>query len=333
MKYFDVFINGYKGYWDYLVYEITHPSLHNYFVWLLLVSAFFFMIEVFAPWRKNQPRFRQDFWLDFFYMFFNFFIFSLVIYNAVSDVGVNLFSDFLGLFGIENLLLLQAQKLPVWIHLLIGFVLRDFIQWWIHRLLHYSEFLWEYHKVHHSVQQMGFAAHLRYHWMENVVYRTLEYIPLAMIGIGLTDFFIIHIFTLAVGHYNHSNISISGRYTAAVLGGLIGLFAIPQLGYAMWQTALIIVGMSAVFAFVLGPVMKYLFNSPEMHIWHHSYELPEDKRTGINFGLSLACWDYIFGTAHIPHDGRDIKLGFPGVEEFPKGFLEQNVHGFKQKKP
>ncbi len=79
------------------------------------------------------------------------------------------------------------------------------------------------YQVHHSVEEMGFAAHLRYHWMENIIYRTLEYIPLALLGIGLHDFFIIHIFTLAWGHYNHSNISVSGKITGGVLGALIGI--------------------------------------------------------------------------------------------------------------
>jgi len=244
---------------------------------------------------------------------------------------VNLFGDFLGIFGVSNLLALQVQALPVWGHLLIGFVLRDFIQWWTHRLLHKNERLWEFHKVHHSVQEMGFAAHLRYHWMENVVYRFIEYIPLAMIGIGLTDFFVIHIFTLAVGHYNHSNISISGRVTGGALGFLIGLYVYANSGLPT-NTALLTAGGCVVAgSFLLGPFMKYIFNSPEMHIWHHSYELPEDRRTGINFGLTLACWDYIFGTAYIPHEGRDIRLGFPGVESYPKKFVEQNLHGFGQK--
>ncbi|MDZ4704830.1 MAG: hypothetical protein SH848_12920, partial [Saprospiraceae bacterium] len=72
---------------------MTNPNWHNYFYWLLLVSAFFFVLELLAPWRKNQPKFRKDFWLDFFYMFFNFFVFSLVIYSAVSSVFVNLLND------------------------------------------------------------------------------------------------------------------------------------------------------------------------------------------------------------------------------------------------
>ena len=56
--------------------------------------------------------------------------------------------------------------------------------------------------------------------------------------------------------------------------------------------------------------------------------LPEDRRFGMNFGLTLSVWDYLFGTASIPSDGRDIELGFPGSEEFPADFLHQNLHGF-----
>lgn len=266
-------------------------------------------------------------------MFFNFFLFSLIIYNAASDVFVNLFNDFLGLFGIENLVALNVATWPVWGHLLLGFIVRDFIQWWTHRLLHYNKTLWEFHKVHHSVEEMGFAAHLRYHWMENVVYRTLEYIPLAMIGIGLTDFFIIHIFTLAVGHYNHSNISVDGKVTAGVLGGLISLYIISMTDFTFLENAGIAVASVLSTSLILGRFMKYIFNSPEMHIWHHSYELPDDHKYGINFGLTLALWDYIFGTAHIPHDGRDIKLGFPGMEDFPEEFLDQMAQGIISKKP
>jgi sterol desaturase/sphingolipid hydroxylase (fatty acid hydroxylase superfamily) len=168
------------------------------------------------------------------------------------------------------------------------FVARDFIQWWVHRLLHWSPVLWEFHKVHHSVEQMGVAAHLRYHWMETIVYRFIEYLPLAMIGFGIDDFFIVHIISLSIGHFNHSNFTVN-----------------------------------------LGP-LKYIFNNPAMHIWHHAYEMPENRKYGINFGISLSLWDYIFGTAHIPHNGRDIKLGFPGLEKFPKRFFSQIAHGFKR---
>lgn len=289
MEYWELIKNSYTGFANYLWNSIVNPSVNSYFYWLIGVSIFFFILELISPWRKDQPKFRKDFWLDFFYMFFNFFLFSLIIFNAASDVVVNLFNDALAAVGITNLVAFEVMSWPVWTHLLIGFLVRDFVQWWIHRLLHRVPWLWEFHKVHHSVKQMGFAAHLRYHWMENVTYRTLEYIPLALIGIGLRDFFIIHIFTLAVGHFNHSNFKVN-----------------------------------------LGP-LKYIFNNPQMHIWHHVKALPEERRMGVNFGLTLSIWDYLFKTNYIPEDGRDIELGFPKDEQFPDDFIGQEFHGILKK--
>jgi sterol desaturase/sphingolipid hydroxylase (fatty acid hydroxylase superfamily) len=126
--------------------------------------------------------------------------------------------------------------------------------------------------------------------METVVYRSVEYLPLAMIGFGIDDFFIVHIFTLAVGHFNHSNLTVN-----------------------------------------LGP-LKYIFNNPQMHIWHHSEYLPPDRPKGVNFGLTFSMWDYLWGTDYIPYNGRDIKLGFPEVEQFPKTFWKQVTHGFGRAK-
>jgi sterol desaturase/sphingolipid hydroxylase (fatty acid hydroxylase superfamily) len=204
-------------------------------------------------------------------------------------------------------------------------------------LLHRVEWLWQFHKVHHSVEEMGFAAHLRYHWMETIVYRTIEYIPLALLGIGLYDFFIIHIFALAIGHYNHSNFRIDGKITGSIVGFLIGI--VMAVGLAdinlLLDSGIVIkiatiAGTTIAGYFILGPFMKKIFNSPEMHIWHHAYELPANRKYGINFGISLAIWDYIFGTAEIPYDGRDIKLGFPGVEKFPDSFTGQMAYGIKE---
>lgn len=336
-KYWDIFVNGYKGYASYLWGDITNPSWNSYFYWLVIVSLFFLVLEVVIPWRKQQKFWRKDFWLDAFYMFFNFFLFSLIIYNAASDVVVNLFND--GLKSISGGFDLQASNplnsFPYWSILLIGFVVRDFVQWWVHRLLHKSDRLWEFHKVHHSVEEMGFAAHLRYHWMENIIYRSIEYIPLALLGIGLYDFFIIHIFTLAWGHFNHSNISLNGKVTGAVVGGLLGIVLANSLldvhlfdGIGLVSKWMVFFGSVFVGSLILGPFMKLIFNSPELHIWHHSYELPEAKSYGVNFAITLAVWDYLFGTVYLPFEGRDLKLGFPGVEQYSHNFLVQNSYGF-----
>ncbi|MFC5283785.1 sterol desaturase family protein [Pedobacter alpinus] len=288
-QYLNIIKDSYTGYWNYLSNEVLNPSFHNYFYWLIALSIGVWIAEIIIPWRKNQSIFRQDFWMDGFYMFFNFFLFSLIAYNAISNIAVQAFNDFLALFGINNLVAFEIATWPKWTQLLLLFIIADFIQWNVHRMLHRHNWMWEFHKVHHSVKEMGFAAHLRFHWMESIFYKTAQYIPLAMIGFGLTDFFVVHILATAIGHLNHSNLNIS-----------------------------------------YGP-FKYLLNNPKMHIWHHSKTLP-DGTNGVNYGLTLSIWDYIFKTNYIPKDGRDIELGFDGEDEFPKDLSHQLVYPLFSKK-
>ena len=250
------------------------------------------VLELLFPWRKNQKVFRKDFWLDTFYMFFNFFLLNLIVLIFLSNATAELFNDLLSFAGWELLdfQLLNLDALPFGLGLLIFFLITDFVQWNIHRLLHYSSFLWNFHKLHHSVKEMGFAAHLRYHWMEPVVYKSLLYIPLAIIGgFDVESVAIVHFSALAIGHLNHANLG--------------------------WDYGL----------------LKYIFNNPKMHIWHHAKVLPKHAQYGVNFGISLSIWDYLFKTNHVPHDGRDIELGFDGDEKFPSSFISQELYPLKTK--
>ena len=285
-SYLQLAIDSTVGYARYLYGDITQPSLHSYFYLLILVSLGAYAFERVRPWRAEQPAVRRDFWLDAFYMFFNFFLFSLLGYNAAADVVVRAFRDGLSAIGVESLAVLDVSALPGWAQLVLLFVLRDFIHFWVHRLLHRVPWLWRFHKVHHSVREMGFAAHLRFHPGETVVYRTLEYVPLALIGFGLDDFILVHVTSLTIGHLNHSNVRLP-----------------------------------------LGP-LRYVFNSPQMHLWHHVKQPP--VATGINFGVSLSVWDWIFGTAYWPRDDAQLALGFDGVETYPDSFLGQLVDPFRR---
>ncbi len=288
MTVLEIIEQAYTGYARYLWHEVTHPSWHNYFYWLIGLSLAVWALEIILPWRKKQPVIRKDFWLDAWYMFFNFFVFSLIGYAAVSNVVVHWVRTFAAdALGISAFDIFDVRVWPWWAQMLTLFLVRDFIQWNVHRLLHKVPWLWRFHQVHHSVQQMGFAAHLRFHWMETVVYRFIEYLPLALFGFSLTDFFAVHIFALTIGHLNHANIDL--KY---------------------------------------GP-LRYILNNPRMHIWHHAKTLPEGA-VGVNYGISLSIWDYLFGTAYEPASGRDIALGFEDVERYPHGFFRQMFKPFRK---
>jgi len=68
-----------------------------------------------------------------------------------------------------------------------------------------------------------------------------------------------------------------------------------------------------------------------MHLYHHAYHLPKGKH-GVNFGISLSLWDYIFKTNYIPEDSGQIEIGFSGDDQFPTSFVGQNTHGFNKKR-
>ena len=290
MQYWTEFIGALQGtanwVWQLIVFQV--PWYQNYFYGLILISLLVWGLEILFPWRKEQKVIRKDFWLDGFYMFFNFFVFSIAISGFYRVL--ELFFSGIGI-GMSSIALLDLSSLPSWAQLLIFFILSDLVQWGTHVLLHRVPAFWRFHQVHHSVIEMGFAAHLRYHWMENILYKPLKTLVVMFIGgFEPSQAFIVHFIAISIGHLNHANIKLT------------------------W-----------------GP-LKYLINNPVMHLWHHSKRLPKGQMPGVNFGISLSLWDYLFGTSYLPKEDPDIELGFENVEEFPKGFWGQLKFGFHKEK-
>ena len=285
-KYITAFINEFTSTLNWTLDSILFkiPWYNNYFWGLIVISLVVWLLEIIFPWRKNQSFIRKDFWMDGFYMFFNFFIFSILISGDYKALGL-LFNE----IGIttKSLAVFNISNWPIGPQLVVFFVILDFVQWLTHVLLHKYEVLWRFHKVHHSVKEMGFAAHLRYHWMENILYKPLKTLGVMLLGgFEPEQAYIVHFIAIIIGHLNHANIRIT------------------------W-----------------GP-FKYILNNSVMHLYHHMKVLPENKPKGINFGISLSIWDFLFKTSYVPDDNGEIELGFLNEENFPKGFFSQLFTGF-----
>ena len=285
-KYVTAFINEFTSTLNWTLDSILFkvPWYNNYFWGLIVISLVVWLLEIIFPWRKNQSSIRKDFWMDAFYMFFNFFIFSILISGDYKALGL-LFNE----IGIttKSLAVFNISNWPIGFQLVVFFVILDFVQWLTHVLLHKYEVLWRFHKVHHSVKEMGFAAHLRYHWMENILYKPLKTLGVMVLGgFEPEQAYIVHFIAIIIGHLNHANIRIT------------------------W-----------------GP-FKYILNNSVMHLYHHMKVLPENKPKGINFGISLSIWDFLFKTSYVPDDNGEIELGLLNEENFPKGFFSQLFTGF-----
>ena len=251
----------------------------SYFFWLLLVSAFVLTLERLRPWRPRQRLWRRQFGQDLVWLFFNGHFAGILVARA----GASLFAS--ASPAIERLQELQLlASSPVALQFVVFFVLRDLMEWGIHNLLHRVTWLWEFHKLHHSIEELDWIGNFRFHWMEIVVYRGLTYLPLAVLGVDGRIVLWIAVVTTLIGHLNHSNLNIT------------------------W-----------------GP-LRYVLNSPRMHVWHHDKQWPADRPTGVNFGISLSLWDWIAGTAWWPAPSdaptqQPGQLGFEGMERFPRGLL------------
>ena len=235
----------------------------SYYNWLAGLAVLFMGLERLWPRMAGQRLLRRGWWSDAAYIVFN--------------------SKYLGvLLGYVTVLWIGrldavmppawARAWPWWLQFAVLLVAVDFLKWCIHNLLHRVPWLWEFHKVHHSIVEMDWLGDWRFHWGEILVYNGLLYVPTALLGARGEVALAVGVFDTLIGHFAHANLSWR-------IGGL-----------------------------------KYLINSPEMHLWHHNH--PECGPVNRNFALTLSVWDWMFGTAHVPaHD--PARLGFAGVEAFP----------------
>lgn len=111
----------------------------------------------------------------------------------------------------------------------------------------------------------------------------------------------------------------------------IGMVILVALGAPME----LLIWLSAVTAFVgmlthcnvdmrFGP-LSWIFNTPELHRWHHSRDLREGNK---NYGENIMLWDHVFGTFFNTRDYRPPQnIGIS--EAMPPGFLQQLAWPFR----
>lgn len=188
-----------------------------YWMWLAGLSALFIVLERLWPRDAKQRFFRPGLATDLVY---------IVLNGHWLGVGLALFTEplaraFDGALAAHGapIHLRVAAAWPWWAQLLVAFVAMDLVQWSIHNLLHRVPALWELHKVHHSIRTMDFWGSMRFHFGEIVVYKSLQYVPLALLGFDGTALFVVAVLSTAIGHLNHANLRLRMGPLRYVLNG------------------------------------------------------------------------------------------------------------------
>lgn len=168
---------------------------------------------------------------------------------------------------------------------IVLFLADDFRRYIVHYSFHRFQFLWEFHKVHHSAEVLTPFTLYR----EHPVYSFVAVVSGAMLIGIVTGVF--------VGLYGDTLSVVS------VLGINVGYFVFNICGSNLRHSH---VWLS------WGPRIEKFFISPAQHQIHHS---AQEKHFDRNFGSALAVWDRIFGTLYIPVGKEMLTYGLPEENE------------------
>lgn len=268
-------------------HSLTSDGLPKGLFTSLFILIAILLIERFRPWRKFQKRIRKGFWLDVVYNLFSFGLYNLIGIGAAYALILGPFEYFLAsVFNVQYPLVYVIDDVPTWARLCLLLLCSEFVAYWAHRLQHNLDFLWQFHKIHHSSLELDVMNAQRLHWLESLWLAVTGYVALGIIGFNVFEIAAMNFFTFFLCYFTHANVYVP-------IGKL-----------------------------------KYIINSPQMHIWHHSIDI--DPNRTVNYSSALSIWDWIYGTAYFPENTpEDLQLGFEDVEDFPKTFIGQFVYPFR----
>ena len=107
--------------------------------------------------------------------------------------------------------LLHRFTLSIWLHALLAILLLDCWTYWWHRANHEIQFLWRFHRMHHSDPWMDVSTARRFHPGE-ILFSSLLRLPLIfLLDIHLWELLLYGTLMGVIVDFHHSNIALSKR--------------------------------------------------------------------------------------------------------------------------
>ena len=170
---------------------------------LLIMVVLFVPIELFFPKNKLQSKFHEEWRTD-------------LIYFGISHLAIQLFGVItkkpaVAFFGWMNLeeVHVWVSELPFLIELFFALFITDLFQYWAHRFFHSHHYLWRFHSIHHSTQNMDWLAGSRTHFIDIFFTRSVSYMPLYILGFSTLTFNVYILFIAIHAVLIHANTRIN----------------------------------------------------------------------------------------------------------------------------
>lgn len=280
--------------WSKLIFQFDEPTSRLYHV--NIVSSLLLLLVVLVVLGRKQKRpfwatlrhwvFRkkywwnystkQDYWIYFLNALFKSFLFVPLFEGSfqISQMVIR----FLVRFNQGELLNVPVTTSALIAFTFITFVWDDFLRFFQHWVMHKVPVLWEFHKLHHSARVLTPVTLYRSHPVESIFAILRNSLSL---GVALGAF--IFIFGSSFSLWTLLGINGFG-FVFNLLGANLRHSHIP-LGFGPFERVLI---------------------SPIQHQIHHSKEV---KHYDKNFGVSLALWDWLFGSLVFSKEAGKLSFG------------------------
>lgn len=178
-------------------YFSTIPSAHRT---LILVGGltFFWMLESAVPlfrfnykkWRHAGPNLALT-------------LTTIVVNFSMAFILVKT-SDWV---VANNVGLIQWLEMPLWAFMVAGILLMDLIgAYFIHWVEHKVKWMWMFHLVHHSDQQIDTTSANRHHPGESVFRFVFTTLAVLIIGAPMWMVFMYQTLSVVLTQFNHSNV-------------------------------------------------------------------------------------------------------------------------------
>lgn len=212
---------------DAIVDYFGHISSAHRSMILVGGLTFFFLLENAAPLFKKKYNKVNHTGLNIFFT-----LTTIVINFVMAFILVNT-SDWV---VAQEVGILQWTAAPVWVMLIFGFMLMDFLGAWLaHYVEHHVKWMWQFHAVHHTDQNVDTTTANRHHPGESVIRFLFTTVAVVIVGAPMWLVFLYQSASALLSQFNHANVNIPN-----------------------W----------------LDSTLRLVFCTPNMHRVHHHYRQP-----------------------------------------------------------
>ena len=247
------------------------PSLHRSII-LVGGITLFWLIEGLVPTRELAYKKWRHALPNFFFtatsVLVNFFL-AFLLLNTADWTQANGFG------------LLHIFALPLWLYVVLGVLLLDFIGAYLaHLVEHKIKPLWMVHLVHHSDHHVDTTTANRHHPLESLVRFSFTLVAVFILGTPIGVVMLYQSLSVVLSQFNHANINLPTR---------------------------------------LDQWLSYVLVTPHMHKVHHHHVLPyTDSNFGNIFAIwdrlfgtykNLDAARIIYGVDVFPNEDENSRVG------------------------